>query len=253
MNPSRVEGLGASPLCRRGRLPGVTDWRAWHSHYDDPSSKLSRRLAVVRRLIGEALASLAPRGEVTALSLCACEGRDLLPELAALDGNACCRSVLVEKDRVLAGRARDTAASLALAGVEVVEGDAGERSTFSAYLPVDLLLLCGIFGNISRADVEATVAASPAMLRPGGFVVWTRGGPSGDRGGGAAGEPDLRPWIRSLFTRAGFGEVAFDGEPESHGVGLARFAGVSPAVDPLCAGKAPEHEPTVPERLFTFA
>ena len=47
------------------------------------------------------------------------------------------------------------------------------------------------------------MTASPAMLRAGGFVVWTRGGPNGIRGGGAAGELDLRPWIRSLFTRSG--------------------------------------------------
>ena len=125
----------------------MTDWRAWHSHYDDPSSKLSRRLAVVRRLIGEALVSLAPPGEIAVLSLCAGEGRDLLPELAKRDSNARCQAVLVEKDGVLAGRARQTVASLGLAGVEMVEGDTSERSTFSAYLPVDLLLLCGIFGN----------------------------------------------------------------------------------------------------------
>ncbi len=31
------------------------DWAEWHDAYDDPDSWLSRRLAAVRRRIGEAL------------------------------------------------------------------------------------------------------------------------------------------------------------------------------------------------------
>ena len=44
------------------------------------------------------------------------------------------------------------------------QADAGDTSAFADELPVDLLLLCGIFGNISEADIRATVSAVPAML-----------------------------------------------------------------------------------------
>ena len=101
---------------------------------------------------------------------------------------------------------------------------------------MDLLLLCGIFGNIPLAEIEATVAASPSMLHPGGFVVWTRGGPNlhGEN------EPGLRPWVRSLFTANGFEEVSFAGGSAPYGVGVARLA------------QAPGPRRAVPEQLFAF-
>ena len=163
------------------------------------------------------------------LSLCAGEGRDLLPELAArpqLD----VRAVLVELDPELAERARRTADGRD--GVRVRVGDAGDVASFDDVLPVDLLLLCGIFGNVDDDDIRRTIAAVPAMLVPGGTVIWTRGRFSAER--------DLRPHVRRWFVEAGLDEVAFDGEPESFGVGVARR--------PLDATAAVE----LPPRLFTF-
>ena len=81
--------------------------------------------------------------------------------------------------------------------------------------PVDLLLLCGIFGNISDDDVHATVHTVPSLLRTGGTVIWTRG--HLDR------PVDLRPVIRGWFAEVGLTEVAFDGDPEPFGVGVARL------------------------------
>jgi hypothetical protein len=160
--------------------------------------------------------------------LCAGDGRDVLPELAArpsLDVTA----VLVELDHRLADSAR--AASGALDHVEVRERDAGDSATFADVLPVDLLLLCGIFGNISTVDIRATIAAVPAMLAPDGTVVWTRGRFESE---------DLRPSIRRWFADAGLQEIAFDGEPERFGVGVARAIG------------RPHTTQAVPSRLFTF-
>lgn len=54
--------------------------------------------------------------------------------------------------------------------------------------PVDLLMLCGIFGNVSEQGIKATVSGTPALLRDGGAVIWTRG----------ATDPDLRPAIRQM-------------------------------------------------------
>ncbi len=253
--PARHDpGPAAAPAERR-------DWHAWHDRYDDPASHLARRLVVVRRRIGDVLdahahavaghtaggasdpgrvpgadhvgahAGATPVPPLRILSLCAGEGRDLLPELAARPGLAV-RAVLVEIDGGLAGRAR--AAAAGLAGVEVRQGDAGDPRLFGDVLPVDLLLLCGIFGNVADADIKVTVDASPGLVAPGGTVVWTRGT-------GADRHHDLRPTVRRWFTEAGLVEVAFDGAPERFGVGVAR-RGPDPGDPP----------PRLPDRLFSF-
>jgi SAM-dependent methyltransferase len=204
------------------------DWEEWYHAYAEPDSPLSRRLVVVRTRIGECLD--APTGSVPMriLSLCAGEGRDLLPELAARPALRT-TTTLVELHPRLAATARQAASNLT--GVEVRQGDAGDPATFEDVLPVDLLLLCGIFGNISTADIQVTVSAVPSMLTAGARVIWTRG---------RFDDEDLRPAIRRWFTEAGLDEVAFDGEPERFGVGVAR---------------APAGLPDVPfsaTRLFTF-
>lgn len=162
------------------------DWVDWHGAYDDAESGLSRRLAVVRRRIGEVL-DAAGTGPVRVLGLCSGDGRDLLPELIARP-QLRAGTVLVELDPTLVDRARATAA--ATTGVEVRHADAGDPRLFADVAPVDLLLLCGIFGNVSDADIRTTVAAAPSLLLPSGTVIWTRG---------RFGDQDLRPAIRGWF------------------------------------------------------
>ncbi len=208
----------------------MTDWQAWHARYDQPGSGLARRLEVVRRRVGEALAALGD-APARVLSLCAGDGRDLLPGLASAGGQRW-RCTLVERDPVLAAAAAERAHALGLTDVDVVVGNAGDPATFTAHLPVDLLLVCGVLGNISEDDCRTTISAVPAMLRPGGMVVWTRGGS----------EHDLRPSVRRWFVEAGCDELAYDGEPESYGVGLGRLASPAPPGAPRA----------LPTRLFTF-
>ena len=193
---------------------------AWHRSYADASSSLSRRLAVVRTRIGEVLDAADGGAPIRILSLCAGDGRDVLPELAARPSlqNT---TTLVELDDQLATAARTTA--LPHAGIEVRRGDAGDMTTFDDVLMVDLLLLCGIFGNISIADIRATIAAVPSMLGAEGTVIWTRG---------RATDEDLRPTIRRWFCDAGLSEVAFDGDPEPFGVGVARKRKHTPSTSP---------------------
>ena len=194
------------------------DWVAWHGSYAQTGS-LARRLAVVRTRIGETL-DAAGDGPIRILSLCAGDGRDVFPELSARPWMRA-STTLVELDEQLAATARH--ASSLLAGSEVRGGDAGNVATFADVLPVDLLLLCGIFGNISRDDIQATIAAVPSMLAAGGTVIWTRGWFAHE---------DLRPTIRRWFTEAGLTEVAFDGDPERFGVGVARSATNHPTSPP---------------------
>ncbi len=204
-------------------MGGSKDWVAWHQSYADADSSLSRRLAVVRRRIGELL-DAAPRGApIRILSLCAGDGRDILPELAARPWLPA-TVTLVELDADLAASARTTATSVP--GVEVRQGDAGLVATFADVLPVDLLLLCGIFGNIPTVEIQGTVAAVPWMLAADGTVIWTRG---------RFEDGDLRPAVRSWFVEAGLRELSFDGDPERFGVGVARAQGGGPAVRPAVA------------------
>jgi len=203
-----------------------TDWRDWHAHYDDPESSLSRRLQAVREQVGDLLAAGGVR---RVLSLCAGDGRDLVPVLARCAADERPETVLVELDPSLAEAAERRAAESGVA-VRVVVGDAGAPQTWRDVPPVDLLILCGIFGNISDDDIRSTIRVAPTLLSPDGAVVWTRG---------AHGDRDLRPLIRRWFAEAGFEELAFVHEEAGYGVGVNR---VTAAAQPLA----------VPERLFSF-
>ena len=181
----------------------ATDWLEWHQNYDHPGSSLPRRLAVVQQYISRSLSELAAResGEVRLISLCAGEGRDVLPVLAAHDAGERVRALLVEIDPRLAGRARQTAADLGRPRVVVRTADAGVTDAFLDFAPAHLVLACGIFGNITSADVRATIAALPGLLTPGGVVIWTRGRLEDGT------DPSER--IRAWFAADGFTELAF--------------------------------------------
>ena len=110
------------------------------------------------------------------------------------------RALLVEKDPALVRFARDRAAALGVGEqVDVVEGDASLVGTYRGAIPADVILICGVFGNISDADIRATVLSMPALCAPGGTVIWTR----------HRRPPDLTPTIRDWFAEAGFAEQSF--------------------------------------------
>jgi hypothetical protein len=102
---------------------------------------------------------------------------------------------------------------------------------FADVLPAGILLLCGMFGNVTDRDIQRTVQAAPALCQAGATVIWTR----------HRRPPDLTPQIRQWFAGSGFDEIAFDA--------LETTALTSVGVSRLCrapADKLPEH------RLFTF-
>jgi len=150
----------------------VTDWQAWHGHYDDRDSPLSRRLRVVQQRLNELVSGEA--GSQRVLSLCSGEGRDILPVLARLSNERRPEVVLVELDPALAAAAERRAVDAGVAATVVV-GDAGLTKTWQTVAPVDVLMLCGIFGNISEADIRTTINAAHGVLTRGGSVIWTRG------------------------------------------------------------------------------
>jgi len=191
----------------------MTDWATWHTAYDDPSSLLSVRLRIVQAHLSAAL-SQAPAGKISLVSLCAGQGRDVIGVLPSHPRREDVRAVLVEADPRNVAAARRAATDGGLSQVEVREADAGPVAGYADALPADVLLLCGIFGNVSGSDIRRTVAAVPALCNPGATVIWTRHRRA----------PDLTVQIRHWFTEAGLMEVAFDAVEVNTmiGVGVAR-------------------------------
>lgn len=192
------------------------DWQVWHTAYEDPDSNLGRRLAIVRQRITDILDSFAG-SPLRVASMCAGEGRDLL---GALDGHPR-RDItgrLVELGPELAARARVHADSLRLTDLEVRVGDAGDTAAYAGAVPADLVLACGVFGNISDADIEKTLRALPMFCAPNATVIWTRHRRA----------PDMTVNIRRWLEESGFENTAYDPVPESETfgtVGVAVFRG----------------------------
>jgi len=206
-----------------------TDWLDWHGRYDDPHTGLSERLTVVQGFIREAL-DRQPAGDVAIVSACAGQGRDLLPVLADHPGRERVRARLLELDPRNARFARAFARDADLDRVEVVTADASETNAYLGAVPADLVLMCGVFGNVSDEDVERTVRLLPGFCAREALVVWTRGRRL----------PDLTPAIRRWFGEAGFEERAFESPGlDSYSVGIHQLIG--------------EPAPLQPDRrLFTF-
>jgi hypothetical protein len=212
----------------------VQDWVAWHTAYDDPSTGLSARLRRVQWHLSRAI-DRAPAGPVRLVSLCAGQGQDVIGVLPGHPRREDARAVLVELDPHNAHTARARAAEAGLRGVEVRQADASQVAVFADALPADVLLLCGIFGNVSDADISRTIQAAPALCAPAATVIWTR----------HLGAPDLTPQVRAWFTEQGFDEIAFDAISPVNS-GLTR---VSVGVNVL-RGAAAAALPAEP--LFTF-
>jgi hypothetical protein len=200
------------------------DWAAWHAAYDH-DTPLRQRLIAVQRRIREAL-SAQPAGAIRVVSACAGEGRDLLGALVEHPRAGDVRGRLVELDPGLAA----TAATMAPSGIEVECADAGSTDAYIGAVPADVVLMCGVFGNISDLDVERTVRSLTMLCATGATVIWTR----------HRRPPDLTVDIRRWFEKAGFEQVAFDAPRDVEwSVGVHRLVGEP---QPIIAGR----------RLFDF-
>ncbi len=198
------------------------DWHSWHDDYDRPDSALAQRLRAVQDLIRQAL-DAAPAGLVRIVSLCAGQGRDLLEVLAEHPRRGDVRARLVELDPRNAEVAAATVDKLRLTGVEVVVGDASRTDYYADLVPADIVVACGIFGNITDDDIERTIGFFPQLAKSGRH--------------GAVDSRAHRPGSGSLILNW-FDERAFDliwvSSPDvSYGVGAHRFTGQS---EPLVSG-----------------
>ncbi len=204
------------------------DWVGWHGDYDRPDSSLARRLQTVQAQIRDVLHAAAP-GPLRVVSLCAGQGHDLLGVLAGHPRRDDVQARLVELDPRNAAAAGEKVRAAGLHGVEVVAADAALTDRYQGMVPADLVLLCGIFGNVLDADIERTIGFCPQLCASGATVIWTR----------ARGVPDRVPMICDRFERLGFQRRWLSAPDAGFGVGVHRFAGQP---QPLATG----------ERMFTF-
>lgn len=177
----------------------MTDWQRWHDPYDDLSSELSHRLAAVEGRL-YAWADAQPPGPLRILSICAGQGRDVVGAFRDHDRSPDLSGLLVDLVPQNVEAANAALRDAGLDQVRAVVGDAGCTTAFADAVPANLLLVCGVFGNISESDVRRTVKALPTLCADGATVVWTR----------HRRDPDLTPAILRWFTAAGFDEVDFD-------------------------------------------
>jgi hypothetical protein len=192
------------------------DWRAWHEGYADETSPLSRRLRLVQRHIAS---WLDERGDeaLTVVSACAGQGHDLLGVFSTRADANRVRATLLEYDARNVAAAQAAINHAALPHVTVVRADAGDRAAYVAAVPADLVLMAGVFGNISDIDVRGTISALPELCAAGATVIWTR----------TRRAPDLTPAVRGWLAAAGFVEQAFHAPVDAlFSVGVHRFGGV---------------------------
>jgi hypothetical protein len=202
----------------------MRDYLKWHDAYDDPGSDLSWRLRQVQAYIRQALDRLG--GPVTVISLCAGDGRDVLQVLANRDDSARVRTTLIELHPVLAQRARTFAAEAGLIGVTVRSQDAGNTTAYVGSVPADLVIMVGIFGNISDDDVRKTIQTAPQLCRSGATLLWSR----------ATNGTDQNASVRAWLAEAGFAELAYRefnrDQDERAALGAARYDGPLQPLDP---------------------
>ena len=198
------------------------DWKRWHDKYDEPDSELARRLTTVRARIRAALDE-APAGRLRAISLCAGQGRDLIPVLGEHPRGRDVHARLVELDPDNADHARQLVADAGLTQVEVVTGDASLTDQYLDLVPADLVLVCGVYGNLRLPDIEKTVAACTSLCASGGTVIWTRGRNP---------ERAVAPQIAAWYEEHGFERLWLADLDEQMCVGAYRHTGTPTPLTP---------------------
>src|SRR5436189_224587 len=73
----------------------------------------------------------------------------------------CVRGYSVELDPTNTAEAFRRVQEAELEGIEVITGDASTTDTYASVLPADLVLVCGVFGNIPNDDIHRTIQFLP--------------------------------------------------------------------------------------------
>ncbi len=104
----------------------------------------------------------------------------------------------------------------------MVTGDASLTDSYAGMVPADLVLACGVFGNMTDDDVQRTVGFCAQLCARGGTVVWTRG----------RWPPDLVPQICAWFGARGFEPLWVSDPAYGWGAAAHRFNGTPVPLEP---------------------
>lgn len=193
------------------------DWFAWHDNYRT-RPRMRQRLQIVREYIATYL-NQCPPGKITVISVCAGDSRDLTGTLFDHPRAPDVYGRLVEIDSRLVEAGRSAAESAGLVGqLEFICGDATLGSVYQGVVPADLVLLCGVFGNVPETELPRLTQSLRYLCKTNGLMIWTRDLVQD-------GEQNLA-MIRECLQKDSFEEVSFRMTPTGNmGVGMHRYVG----------------------------
>jgi len=192
-------------------------WFEWHDLYNT-EPKLQQRLQIVREYIWNAI-DASPPGKIRVVSLCAGDGRDLLGTLATHPRRNDVYGRLVELNPQLAEQGKASVESAGLSNqLEFINGDASNSSNYIGVVPADIVIVCGIFGNLAdEAELRRLIGNLPVLAKKGSFAIWTRGHSEGIA---------YSDTVRKVFHESEFEEVNFQLTLTGDmGVGINRYLG----------------------------
>lgn len=196
------------------------DWFAWHDNYRT-RPRMGQRLQIVREYISTCLNEF-PSGQIRVVSVCAGDSRDLIGTIFDHPRSGDVQARLIELDERLVECGRSAAEAAGLEEqLEFVCGDATLSSVYEGVVPADLVLVCGVFGNVpNETELQRLIHSLRFFCKPGGFTIWTR-----DLF--VDGEQRLAQ-VRELLRESAFEEVSFKMTAVGNmGVGTHRYLGES--------------------------
>lgn len=202
------------------------NWFEWHDLYQT-EIRLQQRLEIVREYLARSLDALPP-GRIQIVSACAGDGRDVVGTLTNHVRKADVHARLVELNPQLVQRGWVTVTEAGLTQqIEFVNGDATLSDNYAGAVPADIVVVCGIFGNLAdEAALQQLIGNLKYLAKPGTFVAWTRGN---------RGDIIYSDIARQNLKAANFAEVDFRLTATGDmGVGLHQYLGESV---PLSANK----------------
>jgi hypothetical protein len=149
------------------------DWYKWHEAYDS-SPTLQARLRLARTHITQALEAV-PYFKIQLVSVCAGDGRDVIGALINNPRRFQISASLVEINPALVGQGNAALEQYGLKSqVQFLEADATLAATYESIAPVDVLVVCGVFGNVRDSSLESMIRNLACLCRSKAMMVWTR-------------------------------------------------------------------------------
>jgi len=126
----------------------------------------------VKRQLSLALDEAA-NGPIRLVSMCAGQGRDVIDVLETHPRGPDVNARLVEFDPEIAEGARSRARRAGLSSLEVIVGDAGLADSYQGSVPADVLVVCGVFDNLTLDDITRTIHHDARSRESGRLEPWS--------------------------------------------------------------------------------